>query len=121
MAGIRAAKQGREDARGRTEQAAKAMEAQGSKVKDESQRKRWYPWVDGVPSQKGLGNPTDLEFLVMIDGANACCIQGCDTKTAVDQRQQMIVAAAVTKQQSDRMQLAPMADTGKATSRPCVA
>ncbi|MGJ5821012.1 transposase, partial [Paludibaculum fermentans] len=94
----------------RAEQAAKEKAAQGGKAKDQSQRKRWYRSAKGVPSQKALGNLTDPQSRVMIDGASNRYIQGYNAQIAVDQKQQVIVAAEVTSQQNDRQQLAPMVD-----------
>ncbi|MGJ5820108.1 IS1182 family transposase [Paludibaculum fermentans] len=108
---IRAAKKElEEEARRRAEQAAKEKAAQGGKAKDQSQRKRWYRSAKGVPSQKALGNLTDPQSRVMIDGASNRYIQGYNAQIAVDQKQQVIVAAEVTSQQNDRQQLAPMVD-----------
>lgn len=63
-----------------------------------------------MPSQKELGNLTDPQSRVMIDGANNRYIQGYNTQIAVDQKQQVILAAEVTSQQNDRQQLVPMVD-----------
>jgi transposase len=109
LARIRAAKQELErEARERAEQAKQEKKAQCGKPRDETQRKRWQRARKATPGAKSQGNLTDPESRVMKDGASKRFLQGYNAQIAVDGAKQVIVAHAVTQQENDRRQLAPM-------------
>jgi len=109
LARIRAAKQELErEARERAEQAQREKQAQGGKPRDEAQKKRWWRARQPAPSGQTQGNLTDPESRVMKDGASKRYLQGYNAQIAVDGAHQCIVAHAVTQQENDRQQLAPM-------------
>jgi len=106
---IRAAKQELErEARERAEQTKQEKAAQGGKPRDEAQRKRWQRASKAKPAGTAQGNLTDPESRVMKDGASKRFLQGYNAQIAVDGVHQCIVAHAVTQQENDRQQLAPM-------------
>lgn len=109
LARIRAAKQELErEARERSEQTKREKQAQGGKPRDETQKKRWWRASKATPGAKSQGNLTDPESRVMKDGASKRFLQGYNAQIAVDGAHQCIVAHAVTQQENDRGQLAPM-------------
>lgn len=55
-------------------------------------------------------NFTDPDSRVMRDAASGTTIQAYNAQLAVDAENQIIVAAAITQQETDRQQLAPMAE-----------
>lgn len=63
------------------------------------------------PDSKAQRNFTDPESRIMPDGANkGSFIQGYNVQIAVDAEAQIIVAAEVTQQANDKLQLVPMAE-----------
>ncbi len=109
LARIRAAKQELErEARERAERTKCEKQAQGGEPRDEAQEKRWQRAIKSEPAAKSQGNLTDPESRVMKDGATKRFLQGYNAQIAVDGTHQCIVGHAVTQQENDRQQLAPM-------------
>lgn len=68
-----------------------------------------------VPEAKAQRNFTDPESRIMVDGANkGAFIQAYNAQAAVDSQSQVIVAAGLTQQANDSLQLVPMIEQVKA-------
>ena len=69
-----------------------------------------------VPEAKAQRNFTDPESRIMVDGANkGAFIQAYNAQAAVDSQSQVIVAAGLTQQANDSLQLVPMIEQVKAS------
>ena len=62
-------------------------------------------------------NFVDPDSRVMRDNARKCFVQGYNAQIAVDTHQQVIVAAEVTQQVTDREQLRPMVESIRASTK----
>lgn len=109
LAKIRAAKQELErEARQKAEQAAREKAEQQGKPNDAAQKKRWQRAHSGLPAAKTMGNLTDPQSRLMVDGSSKAFVQGYNAQVAAAGVPQIIVAQAVTQESNDRQQLCPM-------------
>jgi transposase len=63
---------------------------------------------EAKPEPTAQRNFTDPESRIMVDGATKGFVQGYNAQAAVDEKSQVIVAAAVTQQTNDKLQFVPM-------------
>lgn len=109
LAKIRAAKQELErEAQQKAEQAAREKAEQQGKPSDEAQKKRWQRAHSEVPADKTLGNLTDPQSRLMVDGSTQAFVQGYNAQVAAAGVPQIIVGQAVTQESNDRQQMCPM-------------
>lgn len=79
-------------------------------VEHQKLRNRWKRAKQAVTHPKRQYNFTDPDSRVMLDRGLKAFVQGYNAQVAADSEKQIIVAAEVTQQVTDRTQLAPMAD-----------
>jgi transposase len=101
-----------EEARQQAEAAAREAERERKQQEAAGKKGRRAPSVldpqAARPKGKAQKNFTDPESRIMKDGATKAFEQAYNAQVAVDGEAQIVVAAAVTQQANDKLQLAPM-------------
>jgi len=82
----------------------------GGKPRNEAEKKRWQRAKKRAEFGQQQMNESDPDSRLMKDGASGAFVQAYNAQAAVDDGQQVIVAAEVTQQCNDKEQLAPMVE-----------
>jgi hypothetical protein len=94
------------EAQERREEIRRQQEAKDKEARDREGRKPKEPC--GTPDPKAQRNFTDPESRIMKEGATGSFEQCYNCQTAVDDKAQVIVAATVSQQPTDKQQLKPV-------------
>lgn len=106
-----------QEARDKAAQAEKERAAAGGKPRHEAEKKRWYRAKKNSASPAGRRNLSDPDSRLMKDSASGGFVQGFNAQAVVDGQRQIIVAAEVTEQPTDKMQLGVMVKQTKRNLR----
>ena len=93
-------------------EAREALEAEAVREQEQGESKR----KTGIPEDKAQRNFTDLDSHIMPVSGSKHFIQGYNAQAAVDSAHQVIVAAELTNQSSDKGQAEPMMEVVKANT-----
>lgn len=109
---IKAAKERLEErARERAQTEKARREAEAEECQEEGKKpKRWRKEPDATPKAKEQENFTDPDSRIMRDGATKGFAQSYNSQIAVDEHEQIIVAADLNNNASDTQELIPMLD-----------
>lgn len=111
---IREAKQRlEEEARKRARESELEREQSGGKHRNQAAKKRYQRAHQDMAKANPQYNFTDPDSKLMLDGANGGWLQAFNAQAAVDTETQVIIAAEVTNEPSDRAQLIPMINAVK--------